>query len=145
MDGRVETDYSDDSRDESLRQRGRKHVFVVNGSPDFLNMMRELLQDERYNVTTTNFVPSIADMIVAAAPDAVVVDLIAHQLSGWDLLGSLRASDLPSHVPILIVSTSEPALEKARQDPALSGDRFLLKPAGVEEIITAVGELIGPA
>jgi response regulator RpfG family c-di-GMP phosphodiesterase len=34
-------------------QMKRQHVFVINGSPDFLDIMRELLQDEAYNVTTT--------------------------------------------------------------------------------------------
>ena len=39
-------------------QMARQHVYVVNGSPGFLEVVRELLQDEHYNVTTTNFVPN---------------------------------------------------------------------------------------
>ena len=35
----------------------RSHIFAVNGSPDFLDILRELFQQEQYNVTTTNFVP----------------------------------------------------------------------------------------
>jgi hypothetical protein len=38
-------------------QMRRQHIFVVNGSVEFLDVVRELLQEERYNVTTTNFVP----------------------------------------------------------------------------------------
>jgi hypothetical protein len=38
-------------------QMRRQHIFVVNGSAEFLDVVRELLQDEHYNVTTTNFVP----------------------------------------------------------------------------------------
>ena len=38
-------------------QESRRHIFVINGASAFLNLMRDLLQDERYNVTTTNFVP----------------------------------------------------------------------------------------
>jgi hypothetical protein len=32
----------------------RHHVFVVNGSPDFLTLARHLLQEEHYRVTTTS-------------------------------------------------------------------------------------------
>jgi len=38
-------------------QMQRQHVFVVNGSVEFHDVVRELLQDEHYNVTTTNFIP----------------------------------------------------------------------------------------
>jgi CheY-like chemotaxis protein len=39
-------------------QAQRRHVFAINASPEFLNIVRELFQDEGYNVTTTNFAPN---------------------------------------------------------------------------------------
>ena len=36
----------------------RRHVFAINASPEFLNIVRELFQEEGYNVTTTNFAPN---------------------------------------------------------------------------------------
>ena len=36
---------------------GRKHVFAIDGSVEFLNTVRELFQVEGYAVTTTNFTP----------------------------------------------------------------------------------------
>lgn len=44
--------------EESRRERtqmARQHVFVVNGAPACLDVMRDILQEERYNVTNTNF------------------------------------------------------------------------------------------
>ena len=46
---------------EDRSQEGRKHIFAINGSPEFLNIVRELFQEEAYNVTTTNFVPNSFD------------------------------------------------------------------------------------
>jgi hypothetical protein len=44
---------------EDRSQEHRKHVFAVNGSLAFLNVVRELFQEEAYNVTTTtNYVPN---------------------------------------------------------------------------------------
>jgi len=37
-----------------VRQRGRKHIFVVNGASEFLEAARVLFESESYNVTTTN-------------------------------------------------------------------------------------------
>ena len=38
-------------------QMRRQHIFVVNGSAAFLDVVRELLQDEQYNVTTPTSSP----------------------------------------------------------------------------------------
>ena len=38
---------------ENHAQEIRKHIFVINGAPAFLNLMRDLFQDERFNVGTT--------------------------------------------------------------------------------------------
>jgi hypothetical protein len=43
---------------EDRSQEGRKHIFAINGSPDFLNVIRDLFQEEHCNVTTTNYVPN---------------------------------------------------------------------------------------
>ena len=69
-------------------------IIVVNSAPDFLDLLRELLQDENYNVTTTNFVPRTFDQIKALDPDLLVVDLIIGQRAGWDLLEPLQTDAL---------------------------------------------------
>lgn len=70
-------------------QMERKHVFVVNSAPDLLDLVRELLQEEFYNVTTTNFVPDTFDQIAAVRPAALIVDLAVGERAGWDLLDRL--------------------------------------------------------
>ena len=67
-------------------QERRKHVFAINGSPEFLNVVRELFQEEGYNVTTTNFVPNSFAQIEALHPDALIVDIVIGQEAGWELL-----------------------------------------------------------
>ena len=60
----------------------RQHVFVVNGSPHILNLLRKLLQDERYNVTATNFVPQTCDQIAALHPSLLSIDLAVGVRAG---------------------------------------------------------------
>ena len=58
------------------RQEGRKHIFALNGAPEFLNIVRELFQEEGFNVTTTNYVPRSYDQIAALQPDLLIVDVV---------------------------------------------------------------------
>ena len=71
-------------------QMQRQHSFVVNGSVEFLDVVRELLQDEAYNVTTTNVVPRTFHQIETARPALLVVDLCHGEQAGWELLTALR-------------------------------------------------------
>src|SRR5215211_7117018 len=67
-------------------QEQRKHVFAIDGSPVFLNVIRDLFQEEGYNVTTTNFVPTSFEQIETAHPDALIVDVVVGHRAGWELL-----------------------------------------------------------
>src|SRR5690349_20445088 len=101
--------------EEHQLQEGRKHIFVINGAPEFLNLMRDLLQDERYNVTTTNFVPRSYEQIAALQPDALVIDVVTGQQAGWDLLERLHLEAATTGIPVIVVSTNPQLLERARE------------------------------
>src|SRR5215210_5808723 len=138
---------SDDLPDSAEpEQQARQHIFVVNGSPDFLDLMRVLLQDEHYNVTTTNFVPRTFEQVAALHPDLLILDLVAGQRAGWDLLERLHAAAATTGIPVLVVSTSPQLLDQARALTERYGGRaFVAKPFDLEAMLTEVQKLIGPA
>ena len=55
-------------------QMDRQHIFAINGTPKSLDILRELLQGERYNVTMTNFLPNTFDQIAALDPALLIID-----------------------------------------------------------------------
>ena len=124
----------------------RKHIFVVNGSPDFLDIMRDLLQDEQFNVTTTNYVPDTFAQIEAAEPNLLIADLAVGEQAGWELLAELRKAATTREIPIILVSTTERLLQEARDHhAAFGGDRYLVKPFELEDLVTMIGDLVGQA
>lgn len=127
-------------------QEGRKHIFVINGVPEFLNLMRDVFQDERYNVTTTNFVPNSFDQIAALQPDALIVDIVVGQQAGWELLERLYTGVSTTGIPVLVVSTDPRLLEKAQEQAARFGTHhYLVKPFDLDELLAAIGDMIGKA
>jgi CheY-like chemotaxis protein len=63
-------------------QMRRQHVFAVNGAAELLDVIRTILEDERYNVTTTNFVPETFDLVATLRPALLIVDLAVGVRSG---------------------------------------------------------------
>jgi twitching motility two-component system response regulator PilH len=137
---------TDDGARATPEQMQRQHIFVVNGSADFLDVVRDLLQDEFYNVTTTNFVPRTFKQIETARPSLLIVDLIHGEMAGWDLLAELRREAATRNIPMVLVSTSKLLLERAEAERVIwGGDRYLLKPFGLDALLQTIQELIGPA
>ncbi|HEX6738546.1 MAG TPA: response regulator [Vicinamibacteria bacterium] len=134
------------AEEQERAQMARQHVFVVNGHPDLLELLRVLFQREEYNVTTTNFVPNTFEQIEALQPSVLVVDLAVSQRAGWDLLERLRLGARTRGIPVVLFSTDPRLLERARADPArYGGDAFVGKPFDIDEMLGAVERLIGKA
>jgi two-component system response regulator VicR len=127
-------------------QMQRQHIFVVNGSAEFLDVVRELLQDENYNVTTTNFIPETFEQIEVARPSLLIVDLIHGEMAGWELLAEVRHEAATRDIPVILVSTSRQLLEKAEMERVIwGGDRSFLKQFSLDALLEAIQDLIGPA
>ena len=125
-------------------QEPGKHVFAINTSPEFLNIVRELFQEEGYNVTTTNFAPNSFAQIEALQPDALIIDIAIGEQAGWDLLKQLGADADTAGIPALILSTDPRFLARAEAHAALHGNhRFLAKPLDLEAMLQAIREMIG--
>jgi DNA-binding response OmpR family regulator len=131
---------------EARSQEEREHVFAINGSPDFLNIVRELFQEEDYNVTTTNFVPNSFEQIAAVQPDALIIDVAVGQKAGWDLLEQVNVGAETTGIPVLVLSTSPQLLQRAQDQADRYGThRYLDKPFDLEALLTHIREMIGEA
>ncbi len=127
-------------------QEQRKHILAINGAPEFLNIVRDLFQEEGYNVTTTNFVPTSFEQIATAHPDALIVDVVVGERAGWELLEQLHASAATTGIPVLVLSTSPRLLAEAQEQAARYGThRYLDKPFDLEALLTNIREMVGAA
>jgi CheY-like chemotaxis protein len=129
------------------RQRTpRKHIAVINNSPDFLLIARDLFEGEGYGVTTSDFAPTVFARIVMRHPDALIVDVGGGEPEAWDLLERLHAEVETTDIPILVTSTIPELLDETRDQVDRYGTpRFLAKPVGLDELLTTIREMIGDA
>lgn len=124
----------------------RKHVVVVNSEPDFLEVIRALLQEERYNVTTTNHVTTTFESIATLEPDLLIIDLRFGHDASWELFLRLNEDPATTALPMILTSTDEQLLERASQVRCCSSRHdSLLKPFDLDELLELVQCLIGTA
>jgi DNA-binding response OmpR family regulator len=127
------------------RRTPRKHVFAVNSSPDFLLIVRELLEEEGYAGTTSTFESNVFTQIVMRQPDALLIDVAVGEEAGWDLLRRLHTEAATTEIPVLVTSTSPALLEQAREQAAWYGAErsFLTKPMDLDELLSTIRAMMG--
>ncbi len=127
-------------------QMARQHILMVTHDPALLDVVRVLLQEARYNVTTTNAVPLTFALIAAGHPALIIIDLEITERSGWDLLVRLHAEAVTATIPVVVTARDQRLLAHAHRYPDLfGGQSHLAVPFTVETLLAVVGTLIGTA
>jgi DNA-binding response OmpR family regulator len=126
---------------------GQHRITVVNDDPEFLVMMGELLEADRYHASLIDGdkISSI-EPIRATDPELLIVDLRLHggEISGWDILQAIRADAELTGLPIIICTADSFQLaDRAEEMAQIPGVEVLLKPFHIDELDALVRRLIG--
>lgn len=121
-------------------------VTVVNDNPEFLELMREVLEDECYETTTIDGVREDAlDAVRSSRPELLILDLrlSSEGLLGWDLAQEIRRDRQFEDLPVLLCSADLQALRDVEEE--LEGQRaveVLPKPFGIDQLTGVVDRLL---
>jgi CheY-like chemotaxis protein len=79
------------------------HVLLVDDAPDIRALLREVLEEEGYRVTSAGSIQHLAT-VRELAPDLIVHDLLfaGHSPAGWPFLHALRQDPLVGQVPVIL-------------------------------------------
>ena len=126
-----------------------RRVTVVNDNPEFLELVRDILEGDQYETATVDGdLPDALERIRASRPDLVMLDLRMGTmgLHGWDIGQQVRADPSLSGVPILVCSADIVALRELAEDLTAFRDvKTLEKPFTVDELTGAVDALLAGA
>jgi len=124
----------------------RTHVVVVNDNPEFLDLMADVLHDERYPTTVIDGDRDDAvDLICAAVPQVLIIDLRLgkDELHGWQVLQEVRADPDLREVPTLLCSGDTVGLASIREAMAeMRRVDTLVKPFSIDELLTKLQGLL---
>jgi CheY-like chemotaxis protein len=91
----------------------RKVILIIDDEPDHLYIAQELLSAEGYEVLTHRSPFGVPELVKAANPDLVLMDVNMPMLPGDDLAAFLKADARTRNVPIVLYSAADEALLKS--------------------------------
>lgn len=109
-------------------------VLVVDDEEDIVNLMRDFLEAEGYEVLTASDGTIALETLGAASVDCVLLDVMMPGRSGFDVLRRIRETNL---VPVLFLSARQEDSDKIR-GLGLGGDDYIVKSSTPGEIVARI-------
>ena len=124
----------------------RAHVLVVNDTQAILDLMRDLLEEEGYQVSVSIQTLDLT-RIKALQPDLIIQDLLfadGSQETGWHFLMMVRLDPELAHIPMILCTAAMDPIKDPDMAENLNrhGVRVLLKPFNIDELVTAITEML---
>lgn len=117
-------------------------VLVVDDDPNILLMLDSTLESAGMEVTTCRDPNSVEALVEARNFDAAILDISMPEVSGIDLLKSLRGRPETRSLPVLILSSLATQEDRVLGLRAGASD-YLTKPFDPEELVLRIERLVG--
>jgi CheY-like chemotaxis protein len=101
--------------------------------------MRLTLESEGYFVLSTREGSEAVDMALGMMPDIIILDAQIPDVSGWEILKTLKTDAEVASIPVVICSADADA-EQANNSGAVG---FIRKPLEAQEILAAIKRATG--
>ncbi|MEH1852793.1 MAG: hybrid sensor histidine kinase/response regulator [Nostoc sp.] len=116
-------------------------ILVVDDSPDNVFLIKTILEEEGYTISTAeNGISALAEL-KASPCDLVLLDLMMPGMDGYEVTKHIRKEmKLPQYIPILLITAHDTPNVAHGLD--LGADDFIRKPVTVDELLARVRSLL---
>jgi DNA-binding NtrC family response regulator len=112
------------------------HILVVDDEPDIRDLVKEILEDENYEVAVADNAESARDARRARRPDLILLDIWMPDVDGISLLKEWSEGDQLS-CPVIMIS-GHGSVEAAVEATRLGAYDFLEKPLSMAKLLLTV-------
>jgi DNA-binding response OmpR family regulator len=120
-------------------QGPRKRLLVVDDEPDILEFLQIILEEEGYEVITSDKGEYLEQLHNGGLPHLILVDVLLSGKDGREIVKYLKSQQETKHIPIIMFSAHPSAEETARLAGA---EDFLAKPFDIDELLEKIAHYV---
>lgn len=121
------------------------HILCINHAPEILELLRVLLEDDGYRVSTLMMIDHSLDAIVDLNPDVITIDYMwASSDNEWTYLNLLTIDPRTRHIPVILCTGAVRHATEMQDHLKLIGVRVIFKPFDIDVLLGAVRECLEP-
>lgn len=116
-------------------------ILVVDDSPDNVFLIKTILEEEGYTISTAENGMSALAQLEASPCDLVLLDLMMPGMDGYEVTRRIRKEmNLQQYIPILLITAHDAPNVAHGLD--LGADDFIRKPVTLDELLARVRSLL---
>jgi DNA-binding response OmpR family regulator len=117
----------------------KKKVLVIDDDEAVLDVMKEALVYEGFEVKIADKADDIQGMISAYSPDVLLIDYILNGINGGEICHQIKENNSTGKLPVIIVS----AYPKVLTSLGLYGcDKFIPKPFDLDDLVESIKSVL---
>lgn len=129
-----------------LTKRSAYDVLLVEDDPGDAGLAREALREGKFTCrihhadggdAALDFMRRRGAYVEAPRPDLVLLDLNMPGITGWDVLQEMRGDPLLTHLPVVVLTTSDYPADVNRAY-SLGANSFVTKPVDFDDFVAAM-------
>ncbi len=119
-----------------------KKVMIIEDEEDAAELFAEMMRISGFRVVKTSKSAPAIEMMTAEKPDVILLDIMMPEVSGLDILRSMRRDPALANIPVVVVTAKGmPADIKNGMEAGAS--TYLTKPVGFLDLKEAVERALG--
>lgn len=116
-----------------------KKVFIVEDNNLNLKLFKDLLEANGFITAFTQDGFEALEMIKKEMPDAILMDIQLHGISGFDIIRTIKSDDKVKNIPIIAVTAF--AMKDDRDKILESGcEAYIAKPISIAPFLRTINE-----
>lgn len=117
-----------------------KKVLLIEDEPNIIEAIKFILSREGWEVMAHSDGASALDAIERIAPDAIVLDVMLPNRSGFDILRDLRAQASTETLPVLMLTAKGQKRDRELAE-SYGVTHFMTKPFSNQDVLERMREL----
>jgi diguanylate cyclase (GGDEF)-like protein len=112
-------------------------VLIVDDTPQNIDVLRDILKQERINISAAPNAEIAEKVISIEKPDLILLDIMMPGMSGYELCEKLKASPETKNIPIIFV-TAMAEMGNLVKGFEMGGVDYIVKPFKAMEVLARV-------
>lgn len=115
--------------------RMQSKILIVDDQQDILDLMKDLLEPEGYQVITLMEVEDIFAEIENNQPDVILLDFLLSGINGGEFCAQIKKNPKTQHIPVIFLSAHSRVIESLGH---YGYDDFIAKPFDINDVLATI-------
>ncbi|MBV6626201.1 MAG: response regulator [Rivularia sp. (in: Bacteria)] len=124
----------------SLKTLETARILIVDNSPDNVSLVKTILEEEGYQVSTAENGIAGLSLIEDNSPDLIILEILMPEIDGYEITRRIRKNTKLPFIPILLITAHDSPNVAHGLD--LGANDFIRKPVTVDELLARVRSLL---